>query len=282
VVDGLRDGIQELGYKEGKQILLEIRDAKSDLKAVEEAARSLEREKVKLIYAIPMSVVSAVKRVTAEIPIVFSVGSDPVSAGLVQSFVKPGGRLTGIYYLTTDLTAKRLEILKEILPKLSRVVTFYNPNNPVAREAAKLGREAAKQMRIQFVERHTTSVDELRQSLRALKTGEVDAYFFVSDVLVTSQAQMIIDTALAKRLPTMFQEQSLVAKGGLASYGHNFYEIGRLSAKYVHRVLTGAHPQDLRVETLDKFEMTINLRTAKQIGVTIPPEVLARADKVIK
>jgi putative ABC transport system substrate-binding protein len=132
VVDGLRDGLAQLGYEEGKQILLEIRDTKSDLKLVEEAARTFERERVNSIYAVTTAVTTAVKNVTSQIPIVFSVGSDPVVSGLVQSFGKPGGRLTGVQYSTTDLTGKRLEILKEILPKLSRVVTFYNPNNRMA------------------------------------------------------------------------------------------------------------------------------------------------------
>lgn len=282
VVDGLRDGLKELGYEEGKQIQLDIRDAKGDLGVVKEAAKAFEREKANLIYAVTTTVVTAVKESTVNVPIVFAVATDPVSSGLIQSFVKPGGRLTGVYYLTTDLTAKRLEILKEILPKLSRVVTFYNPNNPAPREAAKLGREAARQMKIQFTERHAASVEELRQGLRALKARETDAFFYISDGIVASQAQLVIDTAAAIKLPTMFQEQSIVAQGGLASYGQNFHEIGRLSAKYVQKVMTGSQPRDLRVETADKFEMAINLKTAKQIGLTISPNVLARADKVIK
>ena len=282
VVDGLRDGLKELGYEEGKQIQLDIRDAKGDLGVVKEAAKAFEREKANLIYAVTTTVVTAVKESTVNVPIVFAVATDPVSSGLIQSFVKPGGRLTGVYYLTTDLTAKRLEILKEILPKLSRVVTFYNPNNPAPREAAKLGREGARQMKIQFTERHAASVEELRQGLRALKARETDACFYISDGIVASQAQLVIDTAAAIKLPTMFQEQSIVAQGGLASYGQNFHEIGRLSAKYVQKVMTGSQPRDLRVETADKFEMAINLKTAKQIGLTISPNVLARADKVIK
>jgi putative ABC transport system substrate-binding protein len=282
VVDGLRDGLRQLGYEEGKHILLDIRDTKSDLKAVEEAARIFERERVNLIYVVTTSVATPVKDVTSHVPIVFSVGSDPVGSGLVQSFAKPGGRLTGVQYSTTDLTGKRLELLKEMLPKLSRVVTVYNPNNRVAIEAVALAREAGKQFGIQLVERHATSVEELRQRLGALKAKEADAYFYTSDAMVTSQAQLVIDMATSKKLPTMFSEQSLVAMGGLASYGQNFHEVGRLSAKYVHKVATGAHPRDLRIETVDKFDLIINLKTAKQIGLTIPPNVLARADRVIK
>src|SRR5262245_45246641 len=282
IVDGLRDGLRQLGYEDGKQILLEIRDTKSDLKLAEEVAKTFEREKIDLIYAVATSVVTPVKNVTSHVPIVFCVGSDPVASKLVQSFAKPGGRLTGVQYSTTDLTGKRLEILKEIIPKLSRVVTFYNPNNRMATEAATLAREAARQFRVQLVERHVTSVEALRQELQAFKAKEADAYFYISDGMVLSQAQLVLDMATSKKLPTMFPEQSLVVMGGLASYGQNFYEIGRLSAKYVQKVMTGAQPQDLRVETVDKFDLVINLKTAKQIGLTIPPNVLARANKVIK
>ncbi len=282
VVDGLRDGLRELGYEDGKHILLDIRDTKSDLKLVEETARNFERDKLNLIYAVTTSAATAVKNVTSQIPIVFSVGTDPVGSGLVQSFARPGGRLTGVQYSTTDLTGKRLEILKEILPKLSRVVTVYNPNNRVAVEAATLAREAARQFRVQLIERHANSVEELRQRLGALKAGEADAYFYTSDAMVTSQAQLVIEITTSKRLPTMFSEQGVVAVGGLASYGQNFHEVGRLSAKYVQKVMTGAPPGDLRVEIVDKFELVINLKTAKQIGLTIPPNVLARADKVIR
>ena len=234
-IDGLRDGLRELGLEEGKHFSLTIRDTKGDAKEVEAAARSFEREKVSLIYTLSTSVTTAVKEATANIPILFGVGSDPVAGGIIDSFAKPGGRLTGVHYLVTDLTAKRLEILKEILPKLSRVVTFYNPGNRVATESAKSGREEAKRLGLKFVERHVPSVEELRKALQALKTGEVDAYFYTSDAMVTSQAQLIIDTAKAKKLATMFHEQSLVTKGALASYGQNFHEVGRASAKYVQR-----------------------------------------------
>ena len=282
VVDGLRDGLRQLGYEDGKQILLEIRDTKSDPKLVEEAAKTFERERVNLIYVVTTSAATPVKNVTSKSPIVFAVGSDPVGSGLVQSFGKPGGRLTGVQYSSTDLTGKRLEILKEMLPKLSRVVIIYNPNNRMSVEAATLALEAARQFGVQLVERQATSVEELRQRVGALKAKEADAYFYISDAMVLSQAQLVIDMAMSKKLPTMFSEQNLVAMGGLASYGQNFHEVGRLSAKYVQKVLTGAPPGDLRVEIVDKFELVINLKTAKQIGLTIPPNVLARADKVIR
>ena len=281
-VSGLRDGLKELGLEEGKQFTLAIKNTQADPKVAEEAARNCEREKVNLIYALPSSVIAAAKAATTNTPIVFGVGSDPVAMGLVDSFAKPGGRLTGVHFLVGDLTAKRLEILKEAVPKLRRAVTFYDPRRPTAIESSKLAREAAQQMGLQLVERHVASIEELQTGVRALRAGEVDAYLAVSDAIASNQAQLIIDTARVKKFATMLDFLSHVIKGGLASYAVSFHEMGRLSAKYVQRILTGVKPQDLPVEGIDRIELVINLKTAKDIGLTIPPNVLARADRVIR
>jgi putative tryptophan/tyrosine transport system substrate-binding protein len=164
-----------LGFEDGRQYILHIRDVKGDPKALEATARALEQEKVDLIWSLSTSVTLAVKRATANVPIVFYAGTDPVDVGLVKSFAKPGGRLTGVHSLSTETTAKRLEILKEMSPKLRRVATFYDPGNMAARESAKSVREAARQLRIELVERPVRSVEELRAGLQALKPGEVDA-----------------------------------------------------------------------------------------------------------
>src|SRR5215510_2597993 len=281
-VYGLRTGLRELGFEEGKQFTWTIRDTGGDPKLAADAARTFEQEKVNLIYAIASTVITAAKDATQSVPIVFSIGSDPVALGLVNDFSKPGGRLTGVHYLVKDLTAKRLEILKEIVPKIGRVVTFFNPATPVAKEGANLAREEAKRLGLRFIERHVSSTEELRKGLHVLKNGEADAFFYIPDAMIVGQAQLIIDTAKTKKLPTMFQDESLVAKGGLASYGQNFQEIGKISAKLVYRVLNGTSPSDLRIETFDDVELVINLKTAKELGLTIPPNVLARAIKVIK
>jgi putative ABC transport system substrate-binding protein len=279
VVGGLQDGLRELGLK---NFTLEVRNTKGNVKTVDEVARSLERDHVDLLYTVATSVTIRARKATADIPIVFCAGTDPVALGLVDSFARPGGRLTGVHFLATDLTAKRLEILKEMLPKLHRVVTFYDPGNPVAREASKRGRETSQDLKIEFVERHVASVKEFQAGLQALRSEEADAFLLVSDAMVLSQSELVIDTTKAKRLPTMFWEQDSVVRGGLASYGVNYHEAGRLSAKYVQRILTGTRPQDLPVETLHKIDLIFNLRTARDIGLTIPPNVLVRADKVIK
>jgi putative tryptophan/tyrosine transport system substrate-binding protein len=188
IIDGLRVGLKQLGFEEGKQYVLSIHDWKGDAKAVEEAARKFEQEKVNLIYTSSTNGTIAARRATAEIPIIFYAGTDPVVVGLVDSFAKPGGRLTGVYTPVTDLTAKRLEILKEIVPKLRRIVTFYDPRRPTGVESSKLAREAARQMGLQIVERHFASVEELQAAVRALRTGEVHAYLAVSDPTASNEA----------------------------------------------------------------------------------------------
>jgi len=282
IVDGLKDGLGELGLKEGKNYVLEISDLKGDRNAGKEAARSLERGKVDLIYVVSTSPATVVKRATVEVPVVFAVGSDPVVSGLVESFAKPGGRLTGVHFLSADLTGKRLEILKEILPKLRRVVTFYDPSNESASKSANSAREAGRRLTEEVVERPVASVEDLRLALAALKAQDAEAYFYTNDAMVVSQAQSIIDAAKVKKLPTMFNESGLVAQGALVSYGVSYREIGRLSAKYVQLVLAGASPRNLPVESLSRLELAANLKTARELGLTIPQSVLIRADKVIE
>ena len=281
-VDGLRQGLRELGLEEGKHVVLEIRDTKGDVKAVETAARDLERDKVAILCTVATSVTQAAKAATSQVPIVFFAGTDPVQAGLVGTFGKPGGRVTGVFNRLADLTGKRLEILKEMMPKLGRAMTFYDPGNPVAREGARLGREAAQQLSVQLIERHVSSVEDVRRGLQALKSREVDAYFYTPDAMVASQSHLIIDAFRAKRLPTMFHEMGRVTRGAVASYGYNYREAGRMAAKYVQRILAGSHPKDLPVESYDKIELALNLRAAREIGLTIPPSIRVRADTVIE
>ena len=281
-IDGLRDGLRELGFEEGKQFLFHLRDGNGDIKSVETAAKRLESERVDLVYTVATSVTLAAKRATKTVPIVFYAGSDPVKAGLVASYRKPGGRLTGIHSLTADLMAKRLQILKEMIPRLQRVATFYNPENPASQQSMITVREATQRLNMELVQRQVTSVDQLRTALGALRPTEADAILSVPDAMVSSQPDLMIRTAKEKKLPTMFQFSDDVAKGGLASYGVSYYDLGRLSAKHVHRILTGAAPADFPVEQIDRFSFIVNLKTAKELGITIPQSVLLRADKVIE
>ncbi len=259
-VDGLREGLRELGFEEGQHYALLVRDAKGDVKAAEAAARDLERDNVDLIYSVSSTAALAVKRGTTRVPIVFYAGSDPVAIGLAESYRKPGGRLTGVHGQLTDLTAKRLELLKEIVPNLRRMVAF----------------------KVELVERPIRSAQELRSGLLALRPGEVDALFYVGDATVFSRIDVILETARARKLPTMFQEPSAVTLGGLAAYGSSYVVAGRLSAKQVQRVLQSAAPGDLPVEQLPRPTFSLNLKTAKALGLTIPRSVVLRADEVIQ
>ena len=281
-VVGLKDGLRELGLQEGKAVIFHVRDVKGDLRAAEAAARTLEDERVDLIVAVATSTTLAAKRGTKSVPIVFYAGTDPVAVGLVDSFRKPGGRLTGVHGRTTDLTAKRLELLKDMVPNLRRVVVFYNPENQAGAESVAIARNAARQLNIDLLEQSVATGEELRAGLQALRPGQADAHLHVTDAMVTSQADLVIQIAMSKRLPTMFQDREATAKGALASYGLSYYKIGRLLAKNVQGVLLGADPGDLPIEQLDRVEFVINLKTASAIGLKIPQRVLARADEVIE
>ncbi len=282
-IDGLRDGLREVGLEEGKQVVLQVSDTKSDLTSVGAAARTLEGEKVDLIFALTTSVALATKRATKTVPIVFYVGTNPVLDGLVESFRKPGGRLTGVHGQNTSLDGKRLELLKGMIPRLRRIVTFYRPDSPAAQPSVKKVRDAAaRQLKLELVERPVASVEELRAGLRALQPGDVDAIMYVPDAMVASQTDLIIESARAKRLPTMLRDRGGVAKGALAAYGESYYMIGRLAAKQVQRILLGANPADMPVEQLDRFYFVINLKTARALGLTIPQSMVARADEIIE
>jgi putative tryptophan/tyrosine transport system substrate-binding protein len=237
---------------------------------------------VDVIYSVSTSITLATRRATKSVPIVFYAGVDPVAAGLVEQFRKPGGRLTGIYSRYIDLTAKRLELLKELAPKTQRVVVFYNPNNVSGQRSVAIAREAARQLKLNLLERQVASVEELHAGLRALRPGEADAFGYMADAMVISQSDTIIEVAKANRMLTIFADPATVAKGALASYGESYYSIGHLSANLVRRVLLGADPGNLPIEQLDRIHFVINLKTATALGLTIPQAVLSRADEVIQ
>ena len=282
MVEGLREALKELGFKEGQQLVLDVRDTKGDLKAVEAAAKSLEAAKVDLIVSVASSTTIAVKQATQSVPIVFYAGDDPVRLGLVSSFRQPGGRLTGVHGQTGDLTAKRLELLKKLAPGIRRILVLYNPANAVAVRSLGIARDAARQLKVTLVERPVASVSELSKALQMLRAGEVDGIAYVADAMMTSQAKAVIDTAIARKLPMMGANLYYAAIGALASYGENVRIIGQRLARYAERVLLGTAPGDLPIEQLDRLHFVINLKTARAIGLTIPPSVLARADEVIQ
>jgi putative tryptophan/tyrosine transport system substrate-binding protein len=282
-IEGLREGLRTAGLEEGRHVTLLLRNSQGDAAAAEAAARALERDdKVDVIVAIGTSATRAAKRATAKVPIVFTAGADPVAAGIVDSIATPTGRMTGFHFLTADLTAKRLEVLREIVPKLRRVVTFYNPGNRTAVSALEVARQAASKLGIAVAAHPVTSSQEIRDRLRTLAGGDAEAYFFLSDALLTSHAALVLETANALGLPTMAHELGIVRSGALAGYGPDFRAVGRRPASYVARILAGSLPRDLPVEAFDQPALAINLKTAKAIGLDIPPLLLTRADEVIE
>jgi len=281
-LEGLRTGLKELGLEEGKQYVFHVRDAKGDRSAAGPAARSLEGESVDVIYTVGTSITLAAKQATTRVPMVFYAGNDPVVFGLVESIRKPGGRLTGTFSRSTELAPKRLELLKEMLPRLHRVVTIYRSDNPVAVAAQQVARDAARQLRIELLERPVTSLDELRAALRALKPGAADAYLQASDAMMVSYADLIVDAARTKKLPTMLTNRESVVRGGLVCYGQDYYIAGQRAARYIRSMLLGADPRDLPIEQFDNPSFVINLKTAKALGLDVPQSLRVAADEVIE
>jgi putative ABC transport system substrate-binding protein len=282
-VDGLREGLQSAGLVEGPRLALIVRDAQGERSAVESEARALERdESLDVLVALATSVALAARRGTQKVPIVFVTGSDPVAVGLVESIARPGGRLTGIHSISTDLTSKRIEVLREIIPTVRRILTFYNPANPAALSALQLARPAAGGLGIELLEEAVQSTSELRARLDRLRAGEADAYFFGSDAMVNSQGRLILARANALNMPVVAFGLDLVREGALVGYGFSYRDLGRRAASYVARILGGASPRDLPVEAVDVPSLAVNLRSAKALGLAVPLSVLGRADEVIE
>jgi putative ABC transport system substrate-binding protein len=282
-VNGLRDGLKDSGLEEGQGLALIVQDTKGDLTAVETAARALESDDgVELIVAFATSVTLAAKRSTSKVPIVFVTGSDPVALGLIETLPRPGGRLTGLHNIGTDLMPKRLELLRELIPSVRRVITFYDPKNRSAISSLDLSRGAARRLDIDLIERPVTSTEHIAEQLRALSAGDADAYFFVSDAMVNSQSNLILDKASILRMPVVAYELDLVRRGALVGYGFSYRDLGRRAASYVSRILSGVQASDLPVEAISVPALVVNLKVARALGVTIPPTLLARADEVIE
>ncbi len=281
-LSGLRKGLRELGIEEGRHLSLTVRDTKGDLKAAGVAAAELERDGITLIVTFGMSPTLAAKQATSTVPMVYVGGTDPVAGGLANSVARPGGRVTGVHHLQAELTSKRLELFRDLVPSLRRVAIFYNPNNPIAQLAMGLARDAARLFGLELVERQVTSHEAIRQEAEGLGRLGVDGYYFISDSTVIGQQQIITDAANRFRLPTMALELDIVRRGALAGYGLNYGELGRLAAKFVHRIVAGEQPGDLPIEDITVPALAINLKTARSIGVAVSPDILARADEVIE
>jgi putative ABC transport system substrate-binding protein len=278
---GLRDGLLELGYRENEQFVLGVRFTQGDLTALPAAARELVQYGVDLIFASEEGPAKAAQMATTQIPIVFSVVGDPVGLGLIQSFARPGGNITGVSDLRLELGPKRLEVFHEVVPGLKRVLFLYDAADAASKEEAKLYREAGRRLGIELIEKPVRTEEEAQAALAQISKDEVDG------IVEPRQAALnipgfILEAAAQRALPTMFYAAFWVERGGLTSYGPDFYETGKQAARLVDKILKGTKPAEIPVEVNPKIEFAINLKVAKALGLTIAPEVLYRADRIIR
>jgi len=281
-IEAFRKGLHELGYIEGKNIVIEVRYAEGKLDRLPVLAAELARLNVELIVTVGPAVTRPVKEATNTIPIVMAFDSDPVGSGFVASLARPGGNITGLSSLSPELSGKRLELLQETVPKLSRVAVIGNPSNTATalnfKEAEVTAR--AHGLQVQFLE--VRGPHDLDNAFSTMIRGRADALLPLGDSVVVFHRERIVNFARKNRLPGMYGNIEWVDVGGLMSYGPDILDNFRRVATYVDKILKGTKPADLPVEQRMKFELVINLKTAKQIGLTIPPNVVARAGKVIR
>jgi ABC-type uncharacterized transport system substrate-binding protein len=276
----LRESLKDLGYQDGHNIHLDYRN-QADENAARKTARAFVKEPVDIIVAFENQAVRAAQAATSEIPVVFAHVSDPVAAGFVKSFARPGSNLTGVADYVGELQEKRVQIFSEMV-RLRRLLVLVDPTDPAtSRLIAELAR-AASQLKIQLVERRATSEADVVKIFSTIKKGEVDGAIIVSPKLVTNFPGLILRLSLAHQIPLASHRKEVVAQGALFSYGTNYLEIGRSLAGYVDRLIKGAKPADLPVEQAARLDLVINLRTAKALGLVIPQSVLLRADQVIE
>ena len=279
--DAFRQGLRELGYVEGKNIAIESRSATGHLNRIHDLGVELVRLQVAIIVTGGASATQGAKRATSTIPIVMAQDNDPVGSGFVHSLARPGGNITGLANQSSEMNGKRMELLKDLIPKLSRIVVFGNANNPGNSLALKDTERAAEAFGVQLQYRDIREPTEIETAFRSGIKG-ADAVLWLNNPVLLLRRSQISDLVAKSRLPAIYDESEYTEAGGLMSYGRDVTDLFKRAAIYVDKILKGAKPAELPVEQPTKFELVINLKTAKQIGLTIPPNVLARADKVIK
>src|SRR5439155_22296257 len=280
--EAFRQGLRDLGYVEGKNIVIEWRAADGKRDRYPALLAELLRLKVDVIVCDSAGSTRHAKEATSTIPIVMTNDGDPVGQGFVASLARPGGNITGLSTLSPEISGKRLELLKEIIPKLSRVAVFGTSTSASNAQELREVELAAGALGVKLQYLDVLRPKDIETAFRATKEQSNAVLMNVSGALITSQRKEIADLAVKSRLPVTYHRREYVEAGGLMSYGVNFLDLNRRAATYVDNILKGTKPADLPVEQPTKFEFIINLKAAKQIGLTIPPSVLARADKVIK
>ena len=273
--------LRELGWTEGRNIVIEVRWAQARPERAAEFAAEFVRLKADVIVTSGTPQVLAIKQVTSVVPIVFAVAGDPVGTGLVASLARPGGNITGLSVLATDLAGKRIELLREVVPNLRRLGIIGNAGNPLILQEMSEYRAAASMLGLEVAVFEIRQAEDIAPTFELLK-GRAEALYVCQDLLTLANRVRINTLALGARLPVMLASREQVEAGGLMSYGPDFLDLFRRSADYVDKILRGAKPADLPVEQPTKFDFVLNLTTAKAPGVMTPPSLLARADEVIE
>jgi putative tryptophan/tyrosine transport system substrate-binding protein len=281
-IEAFRQGLRELRYVEGENLIIEWRYAEGKVERLRDLAVELVRLKVNAIVTSGPTPIRPAKEATNTIPIIMAFDSDPVGNGFVASLARPGGNITGLSTLAPEISGKQLELLKEILPKLSRVAVLGYSARPGNAQALRETELAAKALGVQLQYLDVLDPKDLETAFRTASKGRADAVLVLPSNVTTSHRTQFADLAVKSRLPAIYPMSESVEDGGLISYGTNLADLYRRAATYVDKILKGAKPADLPVGQPIKFELIINLKAAKQIGLTIPPNVLARADRVIK
>lgn len=282
-VDALRQGLRDLGWIEGKNLTIEYRWAEGRPERVAELAAELVRLKVNVIFAGATSVTVAARNATDTIPIVIATGGDPVELGLVASLARPGGNVTGLAYsVGSETFGKQLELLRELLPRVRRVAVLYNPTNPAQATAIRHMTVVARALNLQLQILEARGPGEFDGAFAAMVREHAGALLVVADAFLGFHRERLRDLAARHRVPTMYGLREHVEIGGLVSYSVDIRESFRQAATYVDRILKGARPADLPVQQPTKFELVINLRTAKALGLIVPRSLLLRADEIIE
>jgi putative ABC transport system substrate-binding protein len=282
VAQAFRDGLRDAGYAEGRDVVIEWRSANGDYARIPELTADLVQRKVDVIVVQTTPAAQAVKRATSTIPIVLAFVADPVGSGLVTSFAHPGGNVTGLSLMSAELGAKRLQLLKEANPRLTRVAVLWNPDMPWhSKEIAALKAAApALSLKLSFVRARTP--DEFSPAFSEISRTHAQGLYLMDDAFFVTHRTTLLNLASKARLPTSYGIRTFVDEGGLMSYGPSSSDMFRRSAGYVDRILKGAKPSELPVEQPTRFELIVNLKTAKALGITIPQTILLRADEVIR
>jgi putative tryptophan/tyrosine transport system substrate-binding protein len=280
--EALRQGLRDFGYEEGKNITMEYRYAEGKTERLNQLASELVEQKVDVIVVGGTRVATAAKKATSTIPIVVAGAGDLVEAGLIKSFMFPGGNVTGVARMSADFFGARLKLIKEILPKTSQVSTLSNPKNPGHGRSLKDVELGARAMGLTFQSVTAQNANELEGAVGAAAKSGSGALFVMTDALFNSHLERIAQASIKNRLPSVYDRTGFVEAGGLMSYGVNLPDLSRRAAEYVDQIFKGAKPGDLTLVQPTKFDLAVNLKTANQIGVTIPSEVVNRAVKVVK